>query len=117
METQAGDSQSRFGASVWAPAALSSLDRQTSLRATASAALACGYCYRLALVGEECPCGRACRPARESPGPPSFPNPEVFRAPSCTASTCRLPGHASVLPLAAPDLLARLRLFYSWPAE
>lgn len=40
METQAGDSQSRFGASVWAPAALSSLDRQTSLRATASAALA-----------------------------------------------------------------------------
>lgn len=91
METQAGDSQSRFGASVWAPAALSSLDRQTSLRATASAALACGYCYRLALVGEECPCGRACRPARESPGPPSFPNREVFRAPSCTASRLQAP--------------------------
>lgn len=40
METQAGGSQSHFEASVWAPAALSSLDRQTSLRATASAALA-----------------------------------------------------------------------------
>lgn len=84
METQAGDSQSRFGASVWAPAALSSLDRQTSLRATASAALACGYCYRLSLVGEECPCGRACRPARESPGPPKsrgLPSPLLHRLP------------------------------------
>lgn len=108
---------------------------------------ACGYFYKLSLVcrgagrdpdpglhspppsREECPCGArdgVPSPARESPGPPSavsrvrrqqFPRCEAFRVPSSTASHLQSPGHAPVLPLAAPDVLARLRLFYTWPAE